>query len=71
MEKQLKFVEGLFENLQKNMEEHIKSKKEDGGYWNKNYMNKDHGKFALKRKIIFLRQELLNLEKMIDAERGW
>lgn len=71
MEKQLKFVEGLFENLRKNMEEHIKIKKVDGGYCNKNYMNKDHGKFALKRKIIFLRQELLNLEKMIDAERGW
>lgn len=71
MEKQLKFVEGLFENLRKNTEEHIKNKKVDGSCWNKSYMNKDHGKFALKRKIIFLRQELLNLEKMIDAERGW
>ena len=33
---------------------------------NGNYRNKNHSKTALKRKIIMLRQELLNLERMID-----
>lgn len=68
MENQLKFVESLFENFLNNMKKHIKIKKESGGgYWTKNYMNKDHGKVALKRKITLLRQELLNLEKMLDS----
>lgn len=67
MENQLKFVESLFENFLNNMKKHIKIKKEcGGGYWTKNYMNRDHGKVALKRKITLLRQELLNLEKMLD-----
>ena len=67
MENQLKFVGMLFENFMNNMKKHIKIKKENGGgYWTKNYMNKDHGKVALKRKITLLRQELLNLEKMLD-----
>lgn len=30
------------------------------------YRNKDYGKYAIKRKITMLRQELLNLERMID-----
>lgn len=33
---------------------------------NANYGNKNHGKTAIKRKITLLRQELLNLERMID-----
>lgn len=67
MENQLKFVEALFENFLNNIKKHIKIKKEYGcGYFSKNYMNKDHGKVALKRKITLLRQELLNLEKMLD-----
>ena len=33
---------------------------------NANYMDKNHSKTALKRKIIMLRQELLNLERMIE-----
>lgn len=68
MEHQLKFVELLFVNFLNNMEKHIKIKKESGGnYWTKNYMNREHGKVALKRKITLLRQELLNLEKMLDS----
>lgn len=30
------------------------------------YMDKNHGKTAIKRKITLLRQELLNLERMLD-----
>lgn len=68
MEEQLKFVEILFEKLLNNMKNHIKIKKESGGgYWTRNYMNREHGKVALKRKITLLRQELLNLEKMLDV----
>ena len=67
MENQLKFVEILFENFMKNAKKHIKIKKESGGgFCSENYMNKDHGKVALKRKITLLRQELMNLEKMLD-----
>ena len=33
---------------------------------NANYGNKNHGKTAIKRKITLLRQELLNLERMIE-----
>jgi len=67
MKSQINFVEALFENFLKNIKKHIKIKKESGYcYWSKNYMNKDHGKVALKRKIKLLRQELLNLEKMLD-----
>ena len=67
MENQLKFVEILFEKFTNNMKKHIKIKKEiGGGYWTRNYMNREHGKVALKRKITLLRQELLNLEKMLD-----
>ena len=68
MENQLKFVEILFEKLINDTKKHIKIKKESGGgYWTKNYMNREHGKVALKRKITLLRQELLNLEKMLDV----
>lgn len=68
MENQLKFVEILFEKLINDIKKHIKIKKESGGnYWTKNYMNREHGKVALKRKITLLRQELLNLEKMLDS----
>ncbi len=69
MEKQTTFVELLFNDLIKNVRTHIKIKSnEKGGYlWSSgNYMNKDHGKTALKRKITTIRQELLNLEKMLD-----
>lgn len=68
MDKQTVFVEMLFNDLIRNMRTHIKNKKEaaKGGYAWANYMNKDHGKCALKRKITYIRQELLNLEKMLD-----
>ena len=67
MEKQTIFVEMLFNDLICNIKKHIKNKREGQSKWySANYMNKDCGKVALKRKIIYLRQELLNLEKMLN-----
>ena len=63
----MKFVEALFSNLIKNLKTYISNEKKAGdNYCWDNYMNKNHGKVALKRKITRLRQELLNLEKMLD-----
>ena len=66
MKKQLEFVKMLFANLAEEMPIYIKNW-ETGGRWSThNYMNRNHGKYVLKRKITLLRQELLNLEKMLD-----
>ena len=66
MKSQVDFVEALFVNFMLSVKEHMKNEKENSGYFNGNYMNKNCGKVALKRKITLVRQELLNLEKMID-----
>ena len=71
MKKQLEFVEFLFKDLLKNFKIHIKNnedyeKSNKCWYDDGNYRNKNHSKTALKRKITFLRQELLNLERMLD-----
>lgn len=64
---QADFVETLFLNLILSVKEHIENEKNSKGtYWSKNYMNRNCGKYALKRKITALRQELLNLERMLD-----
>ena len=68
---QIDFVEALFINFMLSMKEHMENEKEkkdskDRFYFGKNYMNKNCGKVALKRKITMIRQELLNLEKMIE-----
>ena len=66
---QVDFVEALFVNLMLSFKEHIENiKNDDNPYWGKNYLNKNCGKTALLRKIIMLRQELLNLERMIERE---
>lgn len=66
---QTDFVEALFINFRISMKEHIENRKNsDNPYWCKNYMNKNCGKTALVRKIVLLRQELLNLERMIERE---
>lgn len=67
---QADFVEALFINFMLSVKEHMKNeieKKNTGDYWGQNYMNKNCGKYALKRKITLIRQELLNLEKMIEG----
>ena len=69
MKEKLIFIEILCQDLIKNMKIHMKNKEEahkiDRFCW-ANYMNKNHGKTALKRKITCLRQELLNLERMLE-----
>lgn len=69
MDNQLRFVKYLFEDLMKNFKVHIENRKNGTVYWSANYMNKNCGKYVLKRKITSLRQELLNLERMLDDER--
>ena len=66
MNKQIQFVTLLFNDLR----ESVALFYTNGGHstMSKNYMNKNHGKTAIKRKITMLRQELLNLERMIDDE---
>lgn len=73
MKKQLEFIEFLFKDLLKNAKIHVKNEEDfkkvyKPFYQHGNYMNKNHGKVALKRKITYLRQELLNLERMIDGD---
>lgn len=65
---QADFVEALFTNLILSVREYMKNEKEysESRWCNKNYMNRNCGKYALKRKITALRQELLNLERMLD-----
>lgn len=64
MNKQLELVAALFSNLKENVAYFIVG----GGHsmGNDNWCNKNHGKTAIKRKITLLRQELLNLERMLD-----
>ena len=70
LKSQADFVEALYVNFVLSLKEFIENEKEGRTqeyYWqNKNYMNKNCGKYALKRKITLIRQELLNLEKMIE-----
>lgn len=69
MEEKLKFIQMLHDDLVKNAKVYIKIQKESGfAYLNDNYGDKNHSKTALKRKIVYLRQELLNLEKMLDGD---
>lgn len=66
---QADFVEALFLNLILSVKEHIENDEESSPeslWYNRNYMNRNCGKYALKRKITALRQELLNLERMLD-----
>ena len=79
MKEKLKLIELLFKDLLKNTEIHSEHKETYEKEWKKyregkvprcpsdlNYMDKNHGKVALKRKITLIRQELLNLERMLD-----
>jgi hypothetical protein len=71
LKSQVDFVEALFINFMLSVKEHMKNENErkssgDRWSWGKNYMNKNCGKYALKRKITLIRQELLNLEKLIE-----
>ena len=63
MKRKLQFVTLLFEGLKENVTLYMAN---GGDGFNANYLDKNHSKTALKRKIIMLRQELLNLERMIE-----
>lgn len=74
MKKQLNFIEALFADFDEDCKEHIKkieiaktTTKYSSGYWSSMQTN-DTCKTALKRKIVMLRRELLNLSKQIDQE---
>ena len=69
MKNQLEFVKHLYKDLESNFRKHLFYKEETkkrNSWYSENYMNKNHSKTALKRKITYLRQELLNLERMLD-----
>ena len=66
IESKANFIAALHADLQNSINQHI----ENGGYFG-NIGNFDCGNTALKRKIIYLRRELLNLAKIIDEERPW
>ena len=73
---QIAFVESLFHNFRLSAQQYIKNaeekeKSKDRFAFNGNWMNKNCGKYAMKRKITMIRQELLNLEKMIDERSAF
>lgn len=64
MKEQTQFIHALYSSLNKAVGIYIAN---GGKAWDGNFMDKNHGKTAIKRKITLLRQELLNLERMIDG----
>lgn len=69
MDKQIKFIEMLYADLIKNAKQYAKATENNSCYYHAGvFMNKNCGKSVLKKKIIFLRQELMNLAIMLDKE---
>lgn len=71
LKEQLKFVELLAWNLFNSFDQHIQNNENQdpdrpAWYYGKNWMDKNCGKTAIKRKITTLRQELLNMERMLE-----
>lgn len=69
MKEKVRFIEFLFKDLMENFKIYIENEeksKKAGYFFTESYGNRNHGKTALKRKIIYLRQMLLNLERMLD-----
>ena len=66
MKNQIQLIDLLAKKLAENARQFLKiSDLAKGSYFSGNYMNKNHGKTALKRQIVTLRQELKNLSDMI------
>lgn len=63
MKEQMQFIRALYSSLNKAVNLYLANGGTGDGV---NYMDKNHGKTAIKRKITLLRQELLNLERMLD-----
>lgn len=55
----------LMNDLMDSIDEYEKEEKRSPEICNGNFMNPNHGKCALKRKITTLRNELLNYEKVL------
>lgn len=69
MDEQIKFIEMLYADLIKNTKQYAKAAENNSNYYHSGvFMNKNCGKSVLKKKIIFLRQELMNLAIMLDNE---
>lgn len=67
MKNQIQLIDLLAKKLVENARRHLKiSDLAKGNYFSDNYMNKNHGKTALKRQIVTLRQELKNLSDMVE-----
>lgn len=66
MKDQMQFITLLHQKLRESVLFYAENAKTN--YCDILYRNKDYGKYAIKRKITMLRQELLNLERMIDDE---
>lgn len=64
LDKQLRFVNALYEDLNTNTRLFITNGARS--FLAANYMDKNHGKCALQRKITMLRQELLNLGMVLE-----
>ena len=66
MKNQIQLIDLLAKKLAENARQFLEiSDLAKGSYFSGNYMNKNHGKTALKRQIVTLRQELKNLSDMI------
>lgn len=66
MKEKVKFICMLMDDLKKSCNEALEKDANNGFLNGELWRNKNLGKTALKRKITTLRQELLNLERMID-----
>lgn len=62
LNRKFKFIDSLFENFAASMEKFLSV-----DYY-ATVGSKNYSKTAIKRKITYLRQELLNLEKMMDGD---
>lgn len=66
MKSKAKLIKALHDDLQASVAAHVAR-----GAWHENLGNADTGATALRRKIIYLRRELLNLKKELDREIPW
>lgn len=65
LKEQLYFCIVIVDNLKTSVSDFMKDQ-QHGYYSSTAYGNRNFGKTAIKRKITLLRNELLNLERMID-----
>lgn len=64
--KQLLYIRGIYYSLCESADIYCTEVEKYPENWVFCYMSKNHSKTAIKRKITMLRQELLNLERMVE-----